>query len=686
MPTNTGLLTNPRPDSLAAVRTLLDKTRRDHVHYFASPLDWRDEVLYFLMPDRFSDGGESARPVLTRQAIRDLRAAPSRPDINWHDWATSGGRWQGGTLDGVRSKLDYLASLGVTAIWLGPVFKQRARLDTFHGYGIQDFLEVDPRFGTRASLIELVDAAHARNLKIILDVIINHSGDNWGYVAPGQTLSTAFNEPAFRPFPDFYGNPANPETRDWLLAYRNEQQTGFTSDPSVLANANDGVWPRELQAEAAYTRAGSGNLGESDIRDAHAEHKRTDFLTLKDFALDVGDTLSQLTDCFKYWIALTDCDGFRIDTVKHVSLEEARNFCGAIREFADSIGKRNFFLVGEIAGGDFFEDFVLDNLALLRRNLNAALDIGSARTNLEAIGKGLMRAAVYFDGFNEASQGFDSHRAFGDRHVSILDDHDHVFGNKLRFAAEIPDASPLKDQQIVVPTAIQLFTLGIPCIYYGTEQAFAGPAHSQLRFLFDEGWGSSDRFLREAMFGPAHPRADHRSSLADQLARVDESLPGFGAFGTFGKHCFDAKSPAYVRISALTKVRAERLILRVGRQYARPVRVFGDFVSPAPGELIAWSRLLDYQEAVCVANPNGSAGALRGGDVIVDAALWPPGTPFTVIANTAQAAAIAEGAAYVGPHAVGSTVAVQRPASTGPAYLEIRDVPPCEVLVLIKEF
>jgi glycosidase len=68
--------------------------------------------------------------------------------------------------------------------------------------------------------------------------------------------------------------------------------------------------------------------------------------------LDVSPTLSFLVDCFKYWIAITVCDGFRIDTVKHISLEEARNFCGAIREFADSLGKRNFLIVGEIAGGD----------------------------------------------------------------------------------------------------------------------------------------------------------------------------------------------------------------------------------------------------------------------------------------------------------------------------------------------
>ncbi len=171
-----------------------------------------------------------------------------------------------------------------------------------------------------------------------------------------------------------------------------------------------------------------------------------------------------------------------------MALDETRNFCGAIREFASTLGKDNFLLVGEIAGGDDFQDFVLDNLAILQRNLSSALDIGSQRLILAGVAKGLQPASDYFLEFDAASKGFESHRAFGNRHVSILDDHDHVFGSKLRFSTEIPDDSPVKDTQVVAATALQLFTLGIPCIYYGTEQAFAGPARHQVPFLLGEGW------------------------------------------------------------------------------------------------------------------------------------------------------------------------------------------------------
>lgn len=675
-----------RPDNLTDVRALLDRVRHDGTTYFPSPEDWRDQVLYFLLPDRFSDGAD--REMLTREELATLRRAPSHPDIDWRSWAASGRRWQGGTIAGIEKRLGYLEALGITALWIGPVFKQRVRTESYHGYGVQDFLEVDPRFGTRVELARLVAKAHARGIRVILDVIINHSGDNWGYVPPNLPITELRNEPEYRPFPDFYGNPFNEATRDWRVAWRDEQQRGFTTDAANIARPHDGVWPRELQDPCFYTRAGMGNLGENDVRDAHAEHKRTDFYSLKDFALDNPDALSCLADCFKYWIAITDCDGFRIDTVKHVSIEEARNFCGSIREFADTLHKRNFLLVGEIAGGDSFQDFVLDQLAVLERNLSAALDIGNARTGLADVAKGLLPARRYLDAFRAESDGFESHRALGNRHVSILDDHDHVIGDKLRFSALIPDDSPVKDYQVAAATAFQLFTLGIPCIYAGSEQALSGPPQSQIGFLLKEGWNDGgnygDRYLREAMFGPAHPRAAFENELATQLDQQDPTLPGFGPFGTSGKHCFDTGSPAFVRIAHLCGVRAKHAAVRIGRQYPRQIRVGGaEFVLPPAGALVAWSRLLDNEEALCVVNPNGVES--RGGDVVVSAELWGAGAAFVVVGNSAEAAATAAGRAYGGTHRCGSRLQVQRPSANGPAFVELRDVGPAEVVVLLGE-
>jgi Alpha amylase, catalytic domain len=133
-------LAAPRPDALAA----LDLPRRQQYH--PSPDSWQDEVVYFLLVDRFSDGAENNRPPLDRTTLTDARPDQTNGQPwQWLTWALSGSdRFQGGTLSGVTSKLDYLQELGVSTVWLSPVFRQRGHLDTYHGYGIQDFWKSIP--------------------------------------------------------------------------------------------------------------------------------------------------------------------------------------------------------------------------------------------------------------------------------------------------------------------------------------------------------------------------------------------------------------------------------------------------------------------------------------------------------------------------------------------------------------
>jgi glycosidase len=645
-----------RDEVLAAARParLRDVPRAAADGYHPSPADWRDEILYFLLPDRFSDGREGTRQPLDRGNLAAARPVPSGATTwRWDRWAQSGAdRWQGGTIRGITSKLDYLKQLGASAIWVGPVFKQRGHLDTYHGYGVQDFLDVDPRIGTRRDLVEMVAAAHAQGLRVILDVIFNHSGSNFDYRVNGERQ----NQPGFRPWPQFY-----PDT-----AWRDRDDSLRDDAPGP----EDGVWPGELQNAACYTRAGSGNLGAGAIEDSRAEHKRTDFLSLRDFSFDppgagIADpnTLGLLVRCYAYWIALTDCDGFRLDTLKHVSFEEGRNFCGAIKEFAARLGKHDFFLVGEVAGGDFAQSRYLEALGM---NLNAALDIGEMRLTLTGVAKGLIHPAEYFKGFEPDTAVLGSRRNLGRHHVSVLDDHDHVFGEKIRFSA---DAST--DHQIAAAVALQLFTLGIPCVYYGTEQALAGPEVDQRQYL--PGWKGSDRYLREAMFGPSHPRKSGRAGLG---AAEDASEPGFGPFGTAGRHCFDPQFPTYRRIAAMAAARGQYRSLRVGRQYVRPTAFLGrPFAVHGPGELVGWSRLLDDEEALCVLNPHGNES--RGADVVVDASLNPPGSTLTVVLNTARAAGVAAG------HPVGSTLPVKRTVD-GAAFVEVRALGPSECLVMLN--
>jgi hypothetical protein len=190
-------------------------------------------------------------------------------------------------------------------------------------------------------------------------------------------------------------------------------------------------------------------------------------------------------------------------------------------------------------------------------------------------------------------------------------------------------------------------------------------------------WGRSDRYLREAMFGPAHPRKHGRDGLAPPPDGLDTSLPGFGPFGTAGRHCFDEANPVYLRIAAACEARKRYPVLRCGRQYLRPIAEFGaeNFRDAGAGELTAWSRILDDEEALCVVNANGREE--RGARVLVDRDLNQSDGAMTVVLNTAQAAG------GDGPHQLGETLPVRRTAG-GTAYVEIHHLPASEALVLMN--
>ena len=143
--------------------------------------DWRDAIVYFVLVDRFADGDPG----------RNLNHQPDNP-----------GGWHGGDLKGLAGQLDEIAALGATAIWINPVQRQidvglpvdpirEAGVDSwfehwgFHGYWMDDFNEVDPHFGSEADLAALVEAAHARGIRVLLDVVYNHAGYGARYeVAP----------------------------------------------------------------------------------------------------------------------------------------------------------------------------------------------------------------------------------------------------------------------------------------------------------------------------------------------------------------------------------------------------------------------------------------------------------------------------------------------------------------------
>ncbi len=582
-------MTTPIEAELPRALAQASLTPRGRIH--PSPATWRDQVLYFLLPDRFSDGKEGDRTLYSPQAQNSKCDAPA-------DWAASGKIFQGGTLNGIRSKLDYLQTLGVTTLWIGPIWRQRRDSQTsYHGYGIQNFLDVDPRFGTRQDLRDLVDAAHDRGMYVLLDIIYNHSGNNFFYEQGGEPKET-LDYRAGEPYP--------------VYGWRSKTGEPLPSKPQDI---DDGVWPREFQNLDWYTRAGKIINWDVEVWEdpmhPSVEFRRGDFFELKDIDLTQEDALNALIQVYQYWIALSDCDGFRIDTVKHLPWEASRNFCGGISEFAESIGKENFLLLGEVTGG---AQIARSYIEIFGRNLDAVLDIGEPTLRLANFVKGQIPAKEFFAQFGGHDE-LGNHRQLGRYHVSILDDHDMVGRpRKARFAADNPiDTLP---QQAAHAVGVMLMTLGIPCIYYGTEQGFDGSDRLSVQQAADDEY-YEDRYVRESMFGG--------TAYGDRVP--------FGAFQTSGYHFFNPNHPTYRHIAALAQIRnaddAVGLALRRGRQYLRTIRTDADgaFRDSEAGAIAAWSRLLFRQEVLVVFNTHATEA--RQADVMVDFTMTPPGSRLT---------------------------------------------------------
>jgi glycosidase len=545
--------------------------------FHPSPAAWEDQVLYFLMLDRFSDGKENTfRDNLGRLVTggSTLRFQPSdegnavQSTDEARHWRESGVRWQGGSLKGLQSKIGYLKRLGVTAVWISPVFKQVSFQETYHGYGIQNFLDIDPHFGTRQDLRDLVKVAHRNGIYIILDIILNHTGNVFGYQANrywtqdqasgAWYLDTRWDGGPYEVngFRDARGEPVYPFGPVDL-------------DQHPLAWPDGAIWPVEFQQPATFTARGRITNWDYD-----PEFREGDFYDLKDVDLGDGTTddyfpspaLKALCQVYQYWIAYADLDGFRIDTVKHMDLGAVRFFASMIHEFAQRIGKENFYLIGEITGGRQRAFQTLE-----QTGLNAALGIDDIPDKLEYMVKGYRNPADYFDLFrNSILVNKDSHIWFRNHIVTLFDDHDQVRkgGQKARFSA----GDPRWQKLLLNALAVNTTTMGIPCIYYGSEQGF-------------DGHGDSDRYLRESMFGGE-----------------------FGAFRSKGRHFFNEDHPVYQELSKVLSVRQQEIALRRGRQYLSLIsgdgRHFGvpEMIGGEIRSVVAWSRLFDDAEILLAIN------------------------------------------------------------------------------------
>ncbi|MBI2838040.1 MAG: alpha-amylase [Acidobacteria bacterium] len=526
--------------------------------YWSSEREWREELIYFLMVDRFHDDRD-------RRSVGGVAPARGSGD------AARLRRFCGGTLAGITRHIDYIQDLGCTAIWLSPIFENDGAPDrasgSYHGYAIRNYLKVDPRFGTKEDLVELVAAAHQRTMRVFLDAVANHCGDVWFY-------------PDDQPY--FYSDDG-----------RQYEIGGWRHDDYPV--------PVELRNPDYFHRRGQ-------IRDwgwdAQPETQMGDFFGLKGFNNDdnpAGLALQQIIiDVHRYWIREADIDGYRMDAVKHMGEMAIARFCQEVREYAYQLGKRDFFLFGElIAGDDAVNRYTGPNTAgrlgdrTIYYGLNSVLDF-PLYWILPGVIKGYASPATLTSRYDALRERALSRGELGRYFVTFLDNHDQVGQHyKRRFGA---GAHP---KQVVAAVGYLICALGTPCIYYGTEQGFAGE-------------GTSEEAIREAMF---------------DLDDTERNL--------LNKEC-----EIYREISAIAAVNRSHPALRFGRMYFREVSGDGSGFGMPSGQpcTLAFSRILAGEEVLVAYNT--STDQARSDCVAVDSALHPPGSTMAFLYGAVGEAAV----------------------------------------------
>jgi glycosidase len=429
--------------------------------------DWRDEVIYQLFTDRFADGDSSN---------------------NWTVDPSALAKYQGGDWQGIIDKMDYLKTLGVTTLWISPSVKnveEDAGVHGYHGYWTQDFLHTNPHFGDLAKFQELVDVAHQNGLKVILDIVTNHIGQLFYYDinlngvpdvniygSGDRSMITRVTEydPDFRP--------------DGIQAFTSLGEAGLA--PIIWRNEPESnhvpVQPAMFQNPDWYNRKGRitdfNNVDQRETGDFPGG--------LKDLKTTHPDVRSAMIQVFSWWIQVGNIDGFRIDTLKHVEHEFWQEFAPGIRKLAAQAGKNKFFMFGEAFDGDdqlvgsytFNEE--VDSTFYFPLKFQVFDDVfkyNQPTRKIETLFTA--RAQNYGSVPHTNGIGLSPQQVL----VSFVDNHDVP-----RFLFQKPSVPALHSALFFL-----LAWDGIPCIYYGTEQQFAGgndPANRER--LWDTGYDTQN--------------------------------------------------------------------------------------------------------------------------------------------------------------------------------------------------
>ena len=507
----------------------------------------QDEVIYFVLPDRFENGDPS-----------NDRGGLSGDRLKTGFDPTDKGFYHGGDIKGLIKHLDYIQGLGATALWVAPIFKNKAvqgppgdESAGYHGYWIIDFTQVDPHFGTDADFKSLVDATHARGMKFYMDIVVNHTADVIYYEE-----CVGKNECPYRSIADYpyqrrggvTGAPINPgfagETDGSIANFAKLKDPNYAYTVKVPPEERDIKRPAWLNDPIYYHNRGNSTFrGESSTMG--------DFAGLDDVFTENPRVVRGMIEIYGAWIDKYHVDGFRIDTAQHVNPEFWQQFVPAMLKRARADGIPNFHIFGEVATSEMDPAHTAVNTRVDKLPsvldfsfTRAVVDVVSGAAGTDELAK-LFRADPLYEGGAEAAL----------RLPTFVGNHDAGrFPMLMRmFAPKLAGDELLRRDML--GHAMLLTLRGVPTIYYGDEQGFVGKGGDQdsrqdmfasrvATYNADKLLGSNST-TAQANFNPQHPlyreiselariRTSHRALTRGlQLIRYSSDKPGLFAVSRF---------------------------------------------------------------------------------------------------------------------------------------------------------
>jgi glycosidase len=529
-----------------------------------------DEMLYFAIPDRFANGDPANN---CGDFAGVCVANDTQENVLTHGYLPSDkGYYHGGDVKGLRQKLPYLDQLGISAVWVGPIYANKSvqpdstnlygHSSGYHGYWIRDFLRVDPHLGTNAEFARLVDEAHERGIKVFMDIVTNHTAD-----VIQLEGNAGYRSKAAFPYLDTNGQPFD----DSDFAYSGQPDYTFpevdTSSFPYVPTVPPGEPPKNpawLNDPLLYHNRGNTSFsGENSLYG--------DFFGLDDLWTERREVVEGMVDIYSFWIDEFGVDGFRIDTTKHVNMEFWQRFGPAILEEAASRGIDEFFAFGEVFDQQFGSPFMSEFST--RGQLQATIDFGF---QLAARGFASQGAATDdLRDFFATDDWYTDPDSNAYAMPTFLGNHDM---GRIGYFLQRVDQPGAADAELLARSqlahALMFFSRGQPVVYYGDEQGFTGDG--------------GDKDAREDMFANEVPVYADNDLIGTDETSADDN--------------FDRDHPLYQTITRYAHLRERHPALSTGAQTHR-------YSSDGPG-VYAFSRI-DRDERIeyVVALNNGEAPA-----------------------------------------------------------------------------